>query len=192
MQCQCEINIRVFNNYEELLKSHFECFVACNCICIFFLSEQEETLHKPGYCYFTSQFVQSISLAYGRKRLKGKEPWSFSVFPLLCCHCQLKWLVNAGEWQECLWYERSVWLFLFLETCLISACAVDSGLERKAWPLVAVSTHPPAHQLLWHIYLELAESCWTGCAVSLPKPCLWGLANTVHESRVARNGGHSY
>lgn len=147
----------------------------------------EETLHKPGYRYFTSQFAQSISLGLWKERLKGKR-----TMELLCLSFSCAVIVSSSGWliqgsdRSKRGYERSVWLFLFLRNMLPCFC-VYSGfwMERKAWPLVAVSTHPPARSVVCSTFT--LNSLWVLLNSMHREPakvlCFWGIANTVWIGR---------
>lgn len=125
--------------------------MVCICICMFFLSEQRKpfirTEEPENWLLLFHISICTVSLGLWKERLKGKRTMELLCLSFFCAVIvsSSDWLIQGSDRSKRR-YERSVWLFVFLRNMLPCFC-VYSGFwtERKAWPLVAVSTHPPAH-----------------------------------------------
>lgn len=178
-------NIRAFNKYAELLKSRFIMFHGLYMHLYVLFIRTEETLHKTGSCYFTSQFAQSVRLGLWQERLKGKRTVELLCLSFFCAVIVSSsgWLIQGSDRSKRR-YERSVWLFVFPRNTLPCFCMYSGfWMERKAWPLVAVSTHPPAHlvvcstftlkSLLSPAELDASWACQSSVLMGHCRHCVW-------------------
>ena len=163
--------------------------MVCICICMFFLSEQRKpfirTEEPENWLLLFHISICTVSLGLWKERLKGKRTMELLCLSFFCALIisSRGWLIQGSDRSKRR-YERSVRLFVFLRNMLPCFC-VYSGFwtERKAWPLVAVSTHPPAHlvvcstftlnSLLSSTELDASWACQSSVLMGYCKHCVW-------------------
>lgn len=142
----------------------------------------EETLHKTDYPYFTSPFAQSINLRLIEGRTERKKNHGLLCLSFCAVIFSVSgWLIQGSNRSK-RGYERILWLLVFLRKTLPSFYTYSKfWIEWKAWPLVAVSTHPPAYSVAFvtHLPWTRFESYWSPCIVGPPKFCAYGALQTL-------------